>query len=111
MDTELAFANAQANMGNTFRVFDWELAARMIKERKPQTASAGLGRDWEYTGGVIFASGKPITDASTYLASNWAIPELDMDGVVCDCWRYADATPGWHSGTVWPAEALAILNA
>ena len=78
--------------------------AKQISSRSVMVMDAG-------TGGVIFATGKPITAASTYLASNWAIPELDMDGVVCDCWRYADATPGWHSGTVWPAEALAILNA
>lgn len=110
MDTMSAFAKAQAAQGSKQRVFDWEKAARLIKERKPETASAGLGSDWEWTGGTIFADGKPVIDSYTFLSSNWATPELDMDGDVVDCWRWEDETPGWGSDTKWPTEALKILE-
>lgn len=112
MDTFSAFARGQANRGKPEMVFDWEKAAQIIKERGAQEASAGLRGDWEYTGGQILESGKPVPkeDTYTYLASTWATPELEVDGERMDCWRYEENTPGWDSGTYWPEEALKILN-
>lgn len=110
MDTMSAFLRAEANKGQRFKVFDWKKAAELIRDKKPRLASAGLGRDWEHTGGVIY-DGKPVMDGGTYLCSNWAIPELDMDDHVVDCWIYQDESPGWDSQTVWPESALEILNA
>jgi hypothetical protein len=112
MDTMRAFQNnmnAQAN-GATMRVFDWERAACRILEIKPQEASAGLGEDWEYTGGTIYRDGEAVTDSYTYLASTWAIPELDMDGEVEECWRWMDDKCKWDADTMWPYEALRILK-
>lgn len=112
MDSWSAMMRGQAAKaaGNRQRVFDWDKAARIIRDRKPRTAGAGLESDWEYTGGTIYADGAPVTDEYTYLSSNWATPELEIDGETIDCWRYEDETPGWDSDTKWPESALAILR-
>lgn len=112
MDTVTAMARAAAARGNKLRVFDWDRAAQRIAETRPEVASAGLGEDWEWTGGEIYRDGDiiPRSETYTYLASNWAIPELDMDGEVEPCWKYADETPGWDHDTYWPETALATLN-
>ena len=110
MDSIMAFARGEANRGQPSMVFDWEKAARLIADAKPSQASAGLSGDWEWTGGIIFEDGKPVHDEYTYLASTWATPELDMDGVTVECWRFAQDTPGWNADTKWPSEALAFLG-
>ena len=91
-------------------VFDWDKAARLIAERKPQIAMAGLRGDWKNTGGMIYEDGKLITDKYTYLASPWAIPELDMDGETVACFRFASQTPRWHAHTKWPKSAVEIYR-
>lgn len=112
MDSLSAFAMGEAarRSGAPTMVFDWEKAARLIAERKPRVASAGLSSDWEYTGGVIYRDGELVTDEYTYLASLWATPELDMDGDVIECWRLASDSPGWDASTKWPDVARAILS-
>lgn len=118
MDTLQAYAMAQAHKGNHFKVFDWDKAARLIRERGAQRAGAGLSGDWEWTGGQILKDGKPIPreDTYTFLASNWAMPELVTDdGDVEDCFIIDDeARKRWGdvdlSSIYWPPSALAILN-
>jgi hypothetical protein len=112
MDTMSAFAMGMASRGKATMVFDWDKAAKLISERKPLVASAGLAGDWEYTGGSIYRDGKPVPreNTYTYLASTWATPELDLDGDVIPCWKFWDDTPNWHSDTYWPESALKILN-
>lgn len=114
MNSISAFIRGEAATaaGNKEKVFDWEKAARLIAEIRPKEASAGLSEDWEYTGGEIWAHDKPVPKDQTYvyLCSNWATPELSMDGSVQPCWRYEDETPGWGSETYWPPEAMAILG-
>jgi hypothetical protein len=112
MDTLSAFARGQAAKGNPQRVFDWDRAAELIKERQPKRAGAGLAGDWDYTGGSIYEDGKPVDadDTYTYLSSNWATPELDLDGDVIDCWIYEKDSDGWGPSTYWPQSALDILN-
>jgi hypothetical protein len=95
--------------GARSRVFDWDKAAALIREHKPKLAGAGLSSDWEWTGGDIYRDGQPVTDSYTYLSSRWATPELELDGVSFDCWKFRDETE-WDSDTKWPASALAILN-
>jgi hypothetical protein len=114
MDTLSAFAKGEATLraGNKQMIFDWHKAAQLIKERKPQVASAGLHSDWEYTGGVIYTAEKGI-DAKeyTYLSSNWATPELDLDGEIIPCFIDQDHNPeGWGSDTSWPDIVVAILK-
>ncbi len=113
MDSMKAFAMGDANRGKEQMVFDWEKAARLILERQPVEASAGLASDWEYTSGDIWRDGKPVpaSETYTYLASTWALPQLDMDGEIIACVRMASETPGWDSKTYWPDEAMAIINA
>ena len=110
MDTLRAFMMGVANRDRELMVFDWDKAARIIKERKPKVAAAGLRNEWEYTGGEIYGNGKPVKDTYTYLASTWAIPELDVDGDVIECYRMESDTPGWDSDTKWPKSALDILE-
>ena len=109
MNTIEAFVMGQANRGKEQMVFDWEKAAKIIKERKP-TVAAGLRSDWEYTGGTIYRDGKPVKNEYCYLASTWAVPELDVDGDIIECYRMASDTPGWDSDTLWPKTALEILE-
>lgn len=113
MDSFMAFAKGQANRGKQQMVFDWEKAARLIVERNPTVASAGLAGDWDYTGGPIRKDGKPVPaeNTYTYLASTWATPELDLDGDVIDCFRMQSEVPAWNSGTYWPEAALTIVDA
>ena len=112
MDTIMAYANGQANRGKHLMVFDWDMAARLIKERNAQDASAGLSGDWDWTGGCILADGKPVPrdDTYTYLASTWATPELELDDEIIDCWRYQKDTDKWDAHTYWPESARKILS-
>ncbi len=109
MNTFEAITRAQANRGRTMRVFDWNKAAEIIKEKKPVLARAGLGEDWEWTGGDIYVEGKIVTDSYTFLASNWAIPELEIDGEIIPCWIWENETE-WNSDTKWPQSAIDIVN-
>jgi hypothetical protein len=112
MDNMMAFAKGMANQGKELMVFDWEKAAKLIKEKQPQEAGAGLAGDWSWTGGEIWRDDKPVPkeDTYTYLASTWAIPELEMDGSRQDCYKMQSDTPKWDSGTYWPEEALKIIK-
>jgi hypothetical protein len=113
MDHFSAMAMGQANKHKPLMVFDWNKAARIIKERGAASASAGLCGDWEYTGGDILRDGRPIPedDAYVYLASRWATPELEIDGETIDCYVMESEAPDWGAKTYWPQSALDILNA
>lgn len=106
MDTLSALAKSLTS-NRKRRVFDWDKAARLIKENKPFEARAGLSGDWEWTGGTIYRDGKTV-DEYTYLSSNWATPELELDGKVVDCFTTEDS--GWDAHTKWPESALKILD-
>ena len=123
MDTMSAFAMGEANRGREPMVFDWDKAARLIRESGARNARAGLRSDWEYTGGDILRDGKPLgrDESDTYLASTWAVPELELDdGERVPCYRMAsecpqmtnedsDPGPAWDAHTFWPQSALDIL--
>jgi len=110
MDTFSAFMMGQANKNQPVMVFDWDKAAKLIRNEQPKEAFAGLEDDLEYTEGIIWKDGMPVKDDYTYLASTWARPLLIMDGVPCECWRYEQETPGWNADTKWPKSALEILS-
>jgi hypothetical protein len=111
MDSWSAFTKGEANRGKELMVFDWDKAARIIKENKPKRASAGLKDDWEWTGGDIYVNNDivPHEDSYTYLASTWAIPELNIDGAIIDCYKMQSQTDNWDAKTYWPDSALLIL--
>ena len=110
METWKAFAMGVANRGRERMVFDWDKAARIIKQRPTCEASAGLEDDWEWTGGTIYSDGHPIMNPGTYLASTWAVPQLDIDGETIECYLMESESPGWDEDTVWPESALSILK-
>ena len=110
MDTLKAFAMGEANRGKELMVFDWDKAARLIKESGCAEASAGLRGDWEWTGGRIFKDGKPYRGDYTYLASTWAVPEIEIDGRFYDCWKYEKELPRCGPNTKWTKSALAKLK-
>jgi hypothetical protein len=116
-----AFAMGLPRLASPKMVFDWDKAAQIIRAAQPTTASAGLAGDWDYTGGEIYRDGKPVDqeDTSTYLASTWATPQLDLDGDVQDCYIMEDeAFRRWNNGQAnvdfahiyWPPSALALLR-
>ena len=120
MDTLDAFMLGYASMGDPVRSFDWDKAASILAEKRPDRAYAGLAFDLEYTCGCIWQGGMPLLDArdadsgseygtqDTYLASTWALPVLLVDGKVVPCWRYKGET-GWGPETRWPESALEIV--
>lgn len=107
--TLAAFAMGAATRHKPSMVFDWARAARLIAERKPLSASAGLSGDWDHTADEIYYDGAPVTGGNTYLASKWATPMLEMDGDLCDCFVMESDTT-WDEATVWPPEALEIIG-
>lgn len=110
MDSIMAGAMGAANCHNEPMVFDWDEAARLIKESGCSEATAGLRGDWEWTGGCIFRDGKPDFKSYTYLASVWAVPELCINHHNVPCYKMAHEVPGWGSDTKWPESALKILE-
>lgn len=115
MDTMAAFMMGMLNRNNTPKVFDWNKAAEIIKERNVRVASAGLQGDLEYTEGVILEDGIPVMDDYTYLASTWATPVLIIyhndlaEYEEIPCFIYGDKTE-WDADTKWPQSALDILS-
>lgn len=109
MDTLSAFALGEANRDKERKVFDWDKAARILRERRPASASAGLSSDLEWTAGTIFANGAPVTDDYTFLASTWATPVLVIDDEEITCFVMV-STVAWDEKTKWPESALKILQ-
>lgn len=109
MNTEAAIRMGIAYRGKPERVFDWNKAARIIRERRPHAAYAGLAEDLADTFSVIYVDGEPLEDGSGYLASTWATPQLYLDGDSVDCWIWEHETE-WDADTRWPQSALDILS-
>lgn len=110
MDSLSAFAMGELNKGKELMVFDWNKAARIIKDSGTKYACAGLSGDWAWTGGDIFDEGVPVYTEYTYLASTWATPEIEIDGELFDCYLMQSETDGWDADTKWPESALKILQ-
>lgn len=110
MDTISAFAMGQRNQGKPQKIFDWVKAAKIIKERNPESADAGLQSDLEWTAGTIWQDGEIVTDSYTYLSSNWATPVLVIDDEEIPCFVMQSDTE-WDELTKWPKEARELLEA
>ena len=109
MDTWHAFMMGEPNRDKPIKVFDWDKAAKILRDSKATYAGAGLSGDWECTGGCILRDGKIVEDDYTYLSSTWATPQLSVDGEVMTCWKWQKGS-GWDSGTKWPDSARAIFR-
>lgn len=112
MDTMSAMAMGFASQGAALKVFDWDTAARLIRDRQPDKAVAGLSGDMEYTSGSIYHNGEPVEEmlTDTFLASTWATPVLVLDnGEEIPCFLMSPDT-GWDEDTYWPYSAIKILH-
>lgn len=105
-----AKAAAESRRGEKGKVFDWDKAAQMIKDRKPEIVEAGLQEDWSHTSGPIYMDGKPYYDGYTYLFSMWATPILMIDDEEIECFTSGDDERGYDSSTKWPESSLSILK-
>lgn len=107
-----AFAMGLANRGNEMKVFDWIKAANLIKENPSAEIKAGLQSDWDMTSGTIWENGKMKNEDETYayLASTWATPEIEINGVCQDCFVMESERPEWNAKTYFPTEAKEILG-
>lgn len=105
--------------GADFMVFDWEKAARILHDRKPFAAFAGLKDDFECTGAMIYKQGHPILLGAdgekpyTFLGSCWAKPMLvllDEKGQPeeMECFT-TDKNSPYCCHTYWPREAVRLL--
>ena len=112
MDTMSIYYKVLASRDMEIMVFDWHKAAQIILDETPQEASAGLAGDWGYTGVIIYRNGEiyPEDETSTYLASTWATPGLELDGLRRDCYKMASEALEWDAGTYWPSSARQILE-
>ena len=98
------------------KVFDWNKAARIIREEGYEYVLAGLEEDWWSTAGRIVVDGEPFTEDYTYLMSFWATPVIvtptdddeDEENII-PCWCYKTECE-WDAYTQWPDSALQILN-
>lgn len=111
MDTLSSFAKGEANRNKDLKVFDWDKAAKIIKEGNHKNASAGLAEDMYWTAGNIFVDGEmPDSIFKPYLASTWATPVLIIDDDEFDCYKMQSETDGWNSDTFWPDSAREIMG-
>lgn len=109
MNTMMAFAMGEAHRNDELKVFDWNKAAMLIKQRQPQKAEAGLEDDLEWTCGTIWENNKPVIDNYAYLASTWATPLLILDEEEIPCYVMEHETC-WDAQTKWPESALQIVG-
>lgn len=98
------------------KVFDWVKAAKIIIEKRPLNATAGLAEDWFWTSGRIYEDEDISFDGYqySYLKSLWATPILlliyeDGRDETVDCWVRSSERPEWNEDTYWPKEAVDIL--
>ena len=98
------------------KVFDWNKAATIIKENRPDVATAGLAEDWFWTGCEVYNSDDGIVSIEDgHLCSIWATPILLLEfenrgDMTEECWCYEDEHPDWDAKTRWPEEALNKFN-
>lgn len=102
----IAASRAQSSTRGRLK-FDWDKAAKLIREQKPKSASAGLAEDWGCTSGTIFKNGDIVPRDKTYvyLASNWATPLLVLDDEEIECAIESD-----DSDEYWPESARKLLT-
>jgi hypothetical protein len=109
-----------------FLVFDWDKAAKWIKELKPLYAKADLANYWDDTNGIIYRDGEIIEDKKMYLRSFWSKPILRLfyqDGNYHDITCYIEqksweewqrdepwSSFPWDGHTKWPESAREILE-
>lgn len=108
METSAAYQMNFEHRKKLKKVFDWDKAAKLIKEHNALNASAGLQEDWEWHSDAIYIDGKPKFNCSIHLSSTWATPALCINGIFFDCYIIENQTK-YNCDTVWPESSLNIL--
>lgn len=91
------------------QVFDWDKAAKIIKESGCTEAEAGLIEDWFWTAIDIFKGGQPVCSEWGWLASYWATPVIKIGNTYHECYTQQENSD-FDAHTRWPESALKILN-
>jgi hypothetical protein len=96
-----------------YKIFDWDKAARLIKEKKPKMpVLAGIKEDWHYTFGAIYDNGEIINDSSPWTYSNLYTPQMVINREFIECWIYAKEELIFSKDELnhWTESAINILN-
>jgi hypothetical protein len=103
--------------GNTMRdiyIFDWNKAARILRERKPSMATAYIGGMREHTEVSIWVNHGPLLGCNAFLLSHDICgyqPRLDCGAdYATDCAIKINDTDDWGPDTWWPESAIDILK-
>jgi hypothetical protein len=98
--------------GGNHLVFDWYEAARLIRDRRPTIARAGLD-GLDDTWATIYRDGKPVKGSgreTAVLASSTHIPCVELDGARSPCWAAKHERPRWDADTNWPEGSEALVE-
>lgn len=106
------FVNGFRHEKNERRVFDWNKAARVLRDRDETTCKACIIEDYNETVGFILVDGRPAIDHPLpYLSSCWGTPCLVFEnGDSMPCWIPQSESPDWTGYTYWPESARNILK-
>lgn len=100
-----------------YRVFDWEKAVKIIREKNATEAAAGILEDWMMTAATILENGKPELESGAYLLSTWGTPAIEIGDELIRCFKTIDDSDKLQSRderwqlSQWPNEALKLLRA
>lgn len=112
MDPFDIFVNGLRHEKNERRVFDWNKAAQILRDRKTLTCKACIIEDYDETVGSILIDGEPALDFKfPYLSSCYGTPCIVFED--CDfvpCWIPQSESPDWTGYTYWPESARCILK-
>lgn len=112
MLAKMRAANRQQQPGTErmTKVFDWNMAAAILGQRRIMYAECGLDEDWSYTADVLIENGIPNRFCGAYLHSFWATPVIKLaDGETIPCWREVPASNKTYADAIWPESAMSIL--
>ena len=104
----------------TRKVFDWDKAAKIIREKNAESAMAGVRNDfdWEWTGGIILEKGEPVFSCGDCLETTFGVPEIvlmDDEGFytmtdAIECYKEKCGETDRDNKRAWPESALKILK-
>lgn len=100
------FFHGQINRHRCDLVFDWEKAARLIREKKPYIAHAGLEDSWEREYRKIYQGGLPVYSETFHSPNKKPVLIMNSSEPIPCCKMEYD-TNGMEP---WPREALDILE-
>lgn len=93
------------------KIFDWDKAVEIIRDRKIINCSAGLLEDWGNTADNIFKDGKPLLDTWAYLGSYWATPGIEWEErgetIMVKCFKETESSTFEKP---WPQRCLDSLG-